>query len=86
MSKYAGEQLSSTTVSEASTAVTSSTVDNTSASKVSLCVSLCGSASLEKKDKGCAHPGKKQNVVLIREKENTTIFLEPNRVQALLLQ
>lgn len=82
MSKYAGEQLSSTTVSEASTAVTSSTVDNTSASKVS----LCGSASLEKKDKGCAHPGKKRNVVLIREKENTTIFLEPNRVQALLLQ
>ncbi|XP_070687250.1 pleckstrin homology domain-containing family A member 7 isoform X2 [Pempheris klunzingeri] len=33
MSKHAGEQLSSTTVSEASTAVTSSTVDNTSASK-----------------------------------------------------
>lgn len=35
MSKPAGEQLSSTTVSEASTAITSSTVD-TSASKVSL--------------------------------------------------
>ncbi|XP_051237742.1 pleckstrin homology domain-containing family A member 7 isoform X5 [Dicentrarchus labrax] len=33
MSKHAGEQLSSTTVSEASTAVTSSTVDSTSASK-----------------------------------------------------
>ncbi|XP_073327415.1 pleckstrin homology domain-containing family A member 7 isoform X1 [Pagrus major] len=33
MSKQAGEQLSSTTVSEASTAITSSTVDSTSASK-----------------------------------------------------
>ncbi|XP_041795818.1 pleckstrin homology domain-containing family A member 7-like isoform X8 [Chelmon rostratus] len=33
MSKQAGEQLSSTTVSEASTAITSSTVDTTSASK-----------------------------------------------------
>ncbi|GAA6215294.1 pleckstrin homology domain-containing family A member 7-like [Lates japonicus] len=33
MSKAAGEQLSSTTVSEASTAITSSTVDTTSASK-----------------------------------------------------
>ncbi|XP_026166338.1 pleckstrin homology domain-containing family A member 7-like isoform X3 [Mastacembelus armatus] len=33
MSKSAGEQLSSTTVSEASTAITSSTVDSTSASK-----------------------------------------------------
>uniref|UniRef100_A0A8D3BBN1 Pleckstrin homology domain containing, family A member 7a n=1 Tax=Scophthalmus maximus TaxID=52904 RepID=A0A8D3BBN1_SCOMX len=33
MSKPAGEQLSSTTVSEASTAITSSTVDSTSASK-----------------------------------------------------
>uniref|UniRef100_UPI0037E8AA36 pleckstrin homology domain-containing family A member 7 isoform X2 n=1 Tax=Semicossyphus pulcher TaxID=241346 RepID=UPI0037E8AA36 len=33
MSKHAGEQLSSTTVSEASTAITSSTVDTTSASK-----------------------------------------------------
>ncbi|CAN9498934.1 unnamed protein product [Ophioblennius macclurei] len=35
MSKPLGEQLSSTTVSEASTAITSSTVDTTSASKVS---------------------------------------------------
>eukprot|EP00064_Thunnus_orientalis_P005463 superscaffoldBa00000535_g5477 len=33
MSKPGGEQLSSTTVSEASTAITSSTVDTTSASK-----------------------------------------------------
>ncbi|XP_036002498.1 pleckstrin homology domain-containing family A member 7 isoform X13 [Fundulus heteroclitus] len=35
MSRYTGEQLSSTTVSEASTAITSSTVDSTSASKAS---------------------------------------------------
>lgn len=42
MSKHMGEQLSSTTVSEASTAVTSSTVDSTSAAKVGfVCARAC---------------------------------------------
>lgn len=41
MSKPTAEQLSSTTVSEASTAITSSTVDTTSAPKVSVWVIIC---------------------------------------------